>query len=104
MAYYRSVGDVPVKRHTQFRRPDGGLYREELIGEEGFSADSALLYHRGIPSAIIGAEPWQAGDQSLRPNAPLLPRHFRLPELFATVRSPARSSAASSSSTSTSWP
>ena len=85
MAYYRSVGDVPVKRHTQFRRPDGGLYREELIGEEGFSADSALLYHRGIPSAIIGAEPWQPGDQSLRPNAPLLPRHFRLPELFAGV-------------------
>jgi len=85
LAYYRSVGDVPVKRHTQFRRPDGGLYREELIGEEGFSADSALLYHRGIPSAIIGAEPWQPGDQSLRPNAPLLPRHFRLPELFAGV-------------------
>ena len=83
MAYYRSVGDVPVKRHTQFRRPDGGLYREELIGEEGFSADSALLYHRGIPSAIIDAEPWQPGDQSLRPNAPLLPpvsyTHLTLP-------------------------
>ncbi len=33
MAYYRTVGDVPPKRHTQHRRPDGGLYAEELMGE-----------------------------------------------------------------------
>ncbi len=37
MAHYRQVGEVPPKRHTQFRRPDGGLYSEELMGEEGFS-------------------------------------------------------------------
>jgi homogentisate 1,2-dioxygenase len=37
MAHYRQVGEVPRKRHTQFRRPDGGLYAEELMGEEGFS-------------------------------------------------------------------
>ena len=48
MAYYRRVGEVPPKRHTQFRRPNGGLYAEELMGEEGFSSDSSLLYHRGI--------------------------------------------------------
>ncbi len=46
MPYYRSVGEVPHKRHTQFRRPDGGLYAEELMGQEGFSSDSSLLYHR----------------------------------------------------------
>ena len=46
MPYYRSVGEVPRKRHTQFRRPDGGLYAEELMGQEGFSSDSSLLYHR----------------------------------------------------------
>ena len=51
MAYYRSVGDVSRKRHTQHRRPDGGLYYEELMGEEGFRSDSSLLYHRHIPSA-----------------------------------------------------
>ena len=38
MPYYRVVGDVPRKRHVQFRRPDGGLYAEELMGEEGFSS------------------------------------------------------------------
>ncbi|SNT08175.1 homogentisate 1,2-dioxygenase, partial [Geodermatophilus pulveris] len=82
MAFYRQVGEVPRKRHTQFRRPDGGLYCEELVGEEGFSADSALLYHRGIPSALVDARPWQLPDQTLTPNAPLLPRHLRLHDLF----------------------
>jgi len=46
VAHYRSVGQVPRKRHTQFRQPDGRLYAEELMGEEGFSSDCALLYHR----------------------------------------------------------
>ncbi|MEO9133799.1 MAG: homogentisate 1,2-dioxygenase, partial [Jatrophihabitantaceae bacterium] len=46
MAYYQSRGRVPPKRHTQHRAPDGGLYYEELMGEEGFSSDSSLLYHR----------------------------------------------------------
>ena len=82
MAYYRQVGEVPPKRHTQFRRPDGGLYAEELMGEEGFSSDAALLYHRGIPSALVDARPWELPDQTLTPNAPLVPRHLRLHDLF----------------------
>ena len=71
MAHYRQVGEVPPKRHTQFRRPDGGLYSEELMGEEGFSADSALLYHRGIPSSLVDARPWELPDQATTPNTPL---------------------------------
>src|SRR4029079_8725332 len=82
MAHYRQVGEVPPKRHTQFRRPDGGLYSEELMGEEGFSSDSSLLYHRGIPSAMVDARRWELPDQTLTPNAPLLPRHLKLPDLF----------------------
>ena len=82
MAFYRQVGSVPPKRHTQFRRPDGGLYFEELVGEEGFSSDSALLYHSGVPAAIVDARPWVLPDQSLTPNAPLVPRHLRLHDLF----------------------
>src|SRR5436190_77006 len=46
MPYYRRVGEVPPKRHTQFSQPDGSLYAEELMGQEGFSSDSSLLYHR----------------------------------------------------------
>ena len=82
MAHYRQLGSIPPKRHTQHRTPEGGLYYEELMGEEGFSSDSSLLYHRGIPSAIVNAVPWEPADQSTVPNHPLLPRHLRLHELF----------------------
>jgi homogentisate 1,2-dioxygenase len=82
VAYYRQVGDIPPKRHTQHRRPDGGLFYEELMGEEGFSSDSALLYHRGIPSAIVDAADWRLPDHSLTTNHPLRPRHLKLHDLF----------------------
>src|SRR4051794_21613071 len=81
MAHYRRVGNVPPKRHTQHRDAGGRLYVEELMGEEGFSADSSLLYHREIPSALVGAEPWELPDQSLRANRPLLPRHLQAHDL-----------------------
>jgi homogentisate 1,2-dioxygenase len=83
MAHYRSAGTVPPKRHTQHRKPDGGLYREELMGEEGFTSDSSLLYHEGVPSAIVDARVWELPDHSTTPNAPLLPRHLKLHSLFA---------------------
>lgn len=82
MAFYRQAGEVPHKRHTQFRQPDGRLYSEELVGEEGFSSDSSLLYHRGIPSAIADAREWDVPDLSTVPNSPLLPRHLLLHGLF----------------------
>ena len=82
MAHYRSSGTVPRKRHTQHRRPDGGLYYEELVGEEGFSSDSSLVYHVGVPSALVDARPWQLPDQATTPNEPLLPRHLQLHDLF----------------------
>lgn len=49
--YYRS-GNIPHKRHTQFRKPDGGLYAEQLFSTEGFSDDYALLYHIHPPTLI----------------------------------------------------
>jgi homogentisate 1,2-dioxygenase len=87
MAYYRQLGTVPPKRHTQHRDPDGHLYYEELMGEEGFSSDSSLLYHRGVPSAIVGAEVWELPDQTRTPNHPLKPRHLRLHTLFVAGES-----------------
>ncbi len=82
MAYYRQVGEVPRTRHTQHRTPEGGLYYEELMGEEGFSSDSSLLYHRAIPSAIVDAAQWRVPDQSRTRNAPMVPRHLKLHTLF----------------------
>ena len=81
MPYYRQLGAVPRQRHTQLRI-DGDLAYEELVGEEGFSSDSALLYHRGVPSAITDSTAWNLGDQSLAANHPLKARHLRLHDLF----------------------
>ncbi|MFI5895386.1 homogentisate 1,2-dioxygenase [Actinoplanes sp. NPDC051513] len=81
MPYYRSVGEVPHKRHTQFRRPDGGLYAEELMGQEGFSSDSSLLYHRHAPTAIVSASEFSPPAAAQRPNLPLKPRHLRTHKL-----------------------
>ncbi|MEB7448194.1 homogentisate 1,2-dioxygenase [Arthrobacter koreensis] len=82
MAYYRQLGVVPQQRHTLLRDEDGKVLYEELMGEEGFSLDSALLYHRHIPSALVGTGSWDVGDQTLVPNDPLLPRHLLLHDLF----------------------
>ncbi|MGZ4600674.1 homogentisate 1,2-dioxygenase domain-containing protein [Oryzihumus sp.] len=85
MAHYQLRGNVPPKRHTQHRTPEGGLYYEELMGEEGFSSDSSLLYHRGLPSAIQDVREWDLGDQATTPNHPLLPRHLTLHDLFGAT-------------------
>ncbi|MGI8635332.1 MAG: homogentisate 1,2-dioxygenase [Segetibacter sp.] len=56
MPYYYSLGQKPPKRHTQFRKTDGGLYSEELFSTEGFSNDYSLLYHIYPPTQIIRTE------------------------------------------------
>ncbi len=81
MAYYRVVGEIPHKRHTQFRKPDGGLYAEELMGVEGFSSDAALLYHEKLPTAIVAADVFDAPTYTRAPNHPLKPRHFKTHKL-----------------------
>jgi homogentisate 1,2-dioxygenase len=81
VAYYRSVGEVPKTRHTAFRDDEGRLRYEELMGEEGFSSDSSLLYHVGVPSAIVDSQVWELPDQSTTPNHPLKPRHLKLHDL-----------------------
>ncbi|MFD6567294.1 homogentisate 1,2-dioxygenase [Micromonospora profundi] len=88
MPYYRSVGEVPRKRHTQFRQPDGSLYAEELMGQEGFSSDSSLLYHRHAPTAILAADEFTAPAFTRAPNLPLKPRHLRTHKLDAGSADP----------------
>ena len=88
MPYYRSVGEVPRKRHTQFRQPGGGLYAEELMGQEGFSSDSSLLYHRHLPTAIVAADEFAPPAWSRVPNHPLKPRHLRTQDLDSVDADP----------------
>lgn len=56
MPHYHKLGFIPHKRHTQFRKPDGGLYAEQLFSTEGFSSNYSLLYHIQPPTKIIRSE------------------------------------------------
>ncbi|RFM33837.1 homogentisate 1,2-dioxygenase [Chitinophaga silvisoli] len=53
MPHYCKLGTIPHKRHTQFRKPDGSLYSEQLFSTEGFSSNSTLLYHCHPPTEIV---------------------------------------------------
>lgn len=72
MPRYVQLGKVPRKRHTQFRKPDGGLYAEELFGTKGFSGISSLIYHLTPPTQaqefgeVIHIAPELIPEQELR--------------------------------------
>ncbi|NNF57169.1 MAG: homogentisate 1,2-dioxygenase, partial [Rhodothermaceae bacterium] len=76
MPFYHTMGQMPQKRHTQFRRPDGALYTEEVIGAEGFSGIQSLAYHIHPPTLVdrvLDPEPYavEYADQDF-----LRHRHF----------------------------
>ncbi|MBT9314825.1 homogentisate 1,2-dioxygenase [Leptothoe spongobia] len=80
MTYYTHLGQIPPKRHTQFRQPNGTLYHEELIGNQGFSGSHSLLYHLRPPTeleqvTVIGSTQLAHEDAGA-----LRPRHFRTAE------------------------
>ena len=52
MPPYLRLGSIPRKRHIAFRKPDGGIYNEELVGHEGFTGTSSLLYHVHPPTTV----------------------------------------------------
>jgi homogentisate 1,2-dioxygenase len=57
MPYYTRAGQIPDKRHTAFRQPDGRLYAEELVSTEGFSSLYSLVYHVFPPTRVVRHEP-----------------------------------------------
>lgn len=65
MPHYIKVGEIPHKRHTQFRQPNGKLYSEQLFSTEGFSNDYSLLYHIHPPTKITKCDE----PKDLRPKA-----------------------------------
>ena len=52
MPFYHKLGNIPHKRHTVFRKEDGGLYHEQLFGTVGFDGMSSLLYHNHPPTMV----------------------------------------------------
>ena len=52
MPIYHKLGKIPPKRHTQFEKPSGGLYYEQLFGTIGFDGMSSLMYHIHRPTMV----------------------------------------------------
>jgi len=77
MPSYVRAGSLPHKRHIQFRRPDGGLYAEELFSTKGFESVYSLLYHLRPPTATLEVRAWDRPAVRLVPNEPLRNRHFK---------------------------
>lgn len=52
MPFYHKLGNIPNKRHTQFRKTNGDLYSEELFSTEGFSSIYSNIYHTHAPTLV----------------------------------------------------
>ncbi|MBT8257704.1 MAG: homogentisate 1,2-dioxygenase [Bacteroidia bacterium] len=52
MPFYHKLGNIPPKRHTQFRKPEGGFYYEQLFGTIGFDGMSSNMYHVHRPTQV----------------------------------------------------
>lgn len=52
MPIYYKLGKIPPKRHTQFEKPNGSLYYEQLFGTIGFDGMSSLMYHIHRPTMV----------------------------------------------------
>ena len=51
MPFYQRLGEVPRKRHIQFR-DNGALLTEEVMGLEGFTGLESILYHLYSPCRV----------------------------------------------------
>jgi homogentisate 1,2-dioxygenase len=71
MPIYHSLGKIPPKRHTQFEKPTGGIYYEQLFGTVGFDGMSSLLYEIYRPTMVrklgypLDVQPKIADDKNL---------------------------------------
>src|SRR5437868_11732354 len=77
MPFYHTLGKIPKKRHIAFRKPDGGLYAEQLVGHEGFTGTSALLYHVHPPTTVKSVKRLSETKLEADDDQTLRHRHFR---------------------------
>ena len=81
MPIYHTLGKIPRKRHIIFRRPDGALYAEQLVGNEGFTGPSSLLYHVYPPTTVKSARRIRDVKYEADADRTLKHRHFRTARL-----------------------
>ena len=83
MSFYQQAGNIPRKRHTVFRRPDGELYAEHLMGALGFSGPSSLLYHLRPPTRVLSTRKLRDLIVEEEDDPRVRMRHFHLGDLPA---------------------
>ena len=81
MSFYVQRGQVPPKRHTQFQRPDGALYTEEVLGEEGFHGIGSIAYHIHPPTLVDSVGEPEDVSVEYADEAFLAHRHFLGPKV-----------------------
>ncbi|QFT89198.1 Homogentisate 1,2-dioxygenase [Bacillus sp. THAF10] len=79
--YYRSLGKIPQKRHTQFKKEDGTLYREQVMGTKGFSGTQSILYHHFLPTEVVKSELIGSYLPQYEEDSPLNHRHLLTPSI-----------------------
>lgn len=77
MPRYHRLGQLPDKHHIQFRRPDGGLFTEQLFSTRGFSGPMSTLYHFNQPTEVSGWEDRGSVAPFYLDDEPLRHRHLR---------------------------
>lgn len=89
MTYYYKLGEMPHKRHVQFRQKDGSLYHEEVMGIHGFAGIQSILYHLRPPTRVRQVEVARPVQIDYEEQGSLRHRHFRsadIPEGGDAVR------------------
>jgi homogentisate 1,2-dioxygenase len=84
MPVYHRLGEIPSKRHKIYRKPNGELYAEELMGNMGFVGPASLLYHVRRPTAVRAIQCVKELRREAAPREPLRHRHFRTRQLEQT--------------------
>lgn len=77
MPFYHRLGKIPQKRHTQFRKDDGSLFYEEVMGTKGFSGIQSILYHHHPPTKVAQVSRGGHIDIPSEEDGLLQHRHFR---------------------------
>jgi homogentisate 1,2-dioxygenase len=77
MPIYHQLGRIPRKRHVAFRKDGGGIHYEELVGNQGFTGPSSLLYHLRLPTVVKSVQQLETLEWAAEPERVLRHRHFR---------------------------
>ncbi len=82
MSFYYKLGQIPHKRHTQFRQGDGSLYHEEVMGIHGFAGIQSILYHVHPPTEVVKAEVVSQVEITYEDHEHLHHRHIKSAEMM----------------------